>query len=401
MSENDKGATPERIEIDYLTRFKELIQSLPQEETLNLLPYYVRRASSYTDIFPHGMKVKKFRATEGTPEKPGEPRILGHLDYLERLCTGKDTDKAYSDKDFRKRKLAEVTYFRLKGYAVTLTNTLKEIRQKDPSFHKKDISFETVCRVYDCDAQLRELLLRVLQRIEIHLRASMSNFHAQQYGPYGYLDMSIYDYQRPEIYNHSAFLKGIAKAVEKNKGNYPFVKHYLKKYDGIMPIWVLSELMSFGDLVHFYKNWTETARTAFLSNVLYKDHPGKPDSATHPEDYKRFTTWLDSSFTSWLDACRILRNVCAHCGQLYGRRFSWTPKIPREIPKPAGSSLPLWASVLAAEFLYPDEAEWKASVTLRLKTILHSVSEADYPTLRIGLGFPENWDEQLEIWWNM
>ena len=364
-----------------ITKFKELIERLPQNSVCGLLTYSLPQVSSYADILPR--RTKEFADMEG------------QLKGLKRLCKAPDTDKRYSDRDFRERKLAEITYFRLKGYAVTL----KKVR-------KNNISFESVCRVYDCDTQLRELLLRVLQRIEIYFRAQLSNFHANpalhrpydlgeldsyqpyayldSYRPYAYLDMKTYDYR----HNHSEFLRHLAETVEQNSAN-PFVEHYLKNHSGIMPLWVVSELMSFGDLVYFYKNWSETPRTTFLSEVLYKNHPGKLDSATHGE-----------RFVSWLDACRKLRNVCSHCGQLYGRFFPWTPNLPPKIPKPAGSSLPLWASILAAEFLYPDETEWKAYVTPRLKMILYS-AKADYYLLRRGLGFPPDWDSQLNIWWNM
>lgn len=351
-----------------INKFLRLIQRLPQEK------YYLPQVRSYVDILPR--RTREFADIEG------------QLDGLERLCALPDADKRYSDEDFRRRKLAEITYFRLKGYAVTLKKT-----------RQNDISFETVCRVYDCDAQLRELLLRVLQRIEIRFRAQLSNFHANpalhqpdgfldyqdSYRPYAYLDKNIYDSR----HDHSEFLERLSETVEQNSKN-PFVEHYLKNYSGIMPLWVGSELMSFGDLVHFYKSWTETDRTAFLSDVIYQGQWGKLDSATHRE-----------RFVSWLDACRKLRNVCAHCGQLYGRFFPWTPKLPREIPKPSGASLPVWASVLAAEFLYPDETEWKTSVVKDLRTILNSVPQADLWVLRDGLGFPKKWEEELDIWWSL
>lgn len=223
----------------------------------------------------------------------------------------------------------------------------------------------------------------------------MSYFYADsmKYTPYGYLDKNHYDYPslaKRQGHNHHDFLEHLIDNVRKNKDK-PFVEHYLSRYDGIMPLWTVTELITFGDLVRFYEDWKEDDRMNFLVN-FYGNNRKKRKSA---QSVSKGT----SRFISWLECCRKLRNVCAHCGQLYDRNFPWNPRLPQEFRR-SGEKVTkkLWVAVLAVQFLYPDGREWDTYIMPRMRDILSLPTEAETALLLDGLGFPKNWQDWLNIW---
>lgn len=355
----------EKLLEESLAVFEENVKRLPQER---LDGDATPEARSYVDILPH--KTRKF----ATYSK--------QMECLSKVCD-------ISDAEFCRRKLQEIPYFRLKGYSLALREKLAQ--KNNVPIEETVVPFETVCRVYECDEQFRSLLLYALQKIEVFLRSQMSYFHAMKYTPYGYLDKNHYDYPSSEDsgvkkqrHNHHDFLEHLAEAVKSNKDK-PFVQHYLIHYDGIMPLWAVSELMTFGDLARFYEDWKEADRVDFLGN-LYSGSRTKRKIA-------------EPRFISWLECCRKLRNVCAHCGQLYDRNFPWNPRLPREFRqnrKPVTRKL--WTAVLAVQFLYPDEREWTNWVTPYIQSVLDIPAKSEAALLRDGLGFPNNWKDWLNIW---
>ena len=88
-------------------------------------------------------------------------------------------------------------------------------------------------------------------------------------------------------------------AISNNK-KAPFVRHYIEKHDRNFPLWVISELFTFGMLSRFYSDLKTADKKAFAG-----------------VDHKHMV--------SWLKCCTDLRNICAHYGRLYCRVF---PALP-------------------------------------------------------------------------
>ena len=349
-----------------LSVFKNKINRLPQERPDGVTP--ADAVVSYVDILSDIGKIRAFAD------------YRTQIDCLDKFCD-------VSDEFFCRQKLQEVTYFRLKGYILALREIVS--KKYHIRLEKTRVSFDTVCRFYECDEQLRVLLLYALQKIEVFLRAKMSYFYAMKYKPYGYLEKQNYVYRYSSAskgHNHHEFLDKLVKSVESNTDK-PFVQHYLLNHGGVMPLWAVSELMTFGDLVHFYRNWKPNDRKDFLGDV----YPGKENKNKREAAVDRFI--------SWLECCRKLRNVCAHDGQLYGKDFPWNSSFPEEFDqKHFPSTEKLWAAFLAIQFLYPDKREWENWIVPRLQSILDIPAKSETNLLLRGLGFPANWKDGLNIW---
>ena len=125
--------------------------------------------------------------------------------------------------------LSHVNYYRLSGYSLTL-------REND-QFHSS-VTLEQIMQVYNFDAELRVALLYLLEYIEIAFRTHVGYFHAEKYGPVGYMDKSSFVNESYYI----QFTQEIFKLIQKNGKNEIFIKHHIEKYKGQFPIWVIVDL---------------------------------------------------------------------------------------------------------------------------------------------------------------
>ncbi len=111
----------------------------------------------------------------------------------------------------------------------------------------KSCLFDKVYRIYEFDRKLRNLLLTALEVIEISLRARLAHFHSEKYGPQGYLNASNFN----KKHQSAVFTDKVNIAISNNK-KAPFVRHYIEKHDRNFPLWVISELFTFGMLSRFF-----------------------------------------------------------------------------------------------------------------------------------------------------
>jgi abortive infection bacteriophage resistance protein len=77
-------------------------------------------------------------------------------------------------------KLGNVGYYRLSGYWYPFRTSDNKI--------VTGTTFEKIWNRYTFDRELRLLVLDGIERIEMMLRASLVQFHAQEYGPFGYVN---------------------------------------------------------------------------------------------------------------------------------------------------------------------------------------------------------------------
>lgn len=124
-------------------------------------------------------------------------------------------------------------------------------------------SFHQVYRIYEFDRKLRAILFSAVEEVEIYLRSRFAYFHAHKYGATGYLDALNFS----EKHNHEKFKTNIDREIDSNR-QVLFVKHHLENYGGTFPIWVISELFTFGMLSYFY-NDLKTQDQKQLANELY------------------------------------------------------------------------------------------------------------------------------------
>lgn len=153
-----------------------------------------------------------------------------------------------------------------------------------------------------------------------------------------------------------------------------FVKHHIDKYHidkygGAFPIWVITELFTFGMLSHFYADLKTPDKKA-LARQLYGTIPQNIDS------YLRCVT--------------DMRNIVAHYGRLYYRIF---PAIPANIAVPETAKRKLWGAIQAVRLLYPNRQKWNEKIIPTMQKVFgfyaNSIDLAH-------IAFPNDWAELIK-----
>lgn len=261
-----------------------------------------------------------------------------------------------SDEVFCKEKLEAINYYRLTAYFLPF--------KADGENYREGTSFHRVYRIYEFDRKLRAILFSAVEEVEIYLRSRFAYFHAHQYGATGYLNPMNFSNK----HNDEKFKMNIDREIASNK-QVLFVKHHLENYDGVFPIWVISELFTFGMLSYFY-NDLKTPDQKRLANELYKTTP--------------------KNVISWLRCCTDLRNICAHYGRLYYRIF---PAIPAGVNISEAAKRRLWGAMMALRALYPQSQKWNSEVLTSLEDLFYEYN-GDIDLYH--LAFPRDWNNQLK-----
>lgn len=263
-----------------------------------------------------------------------------------------------SDPVFCKQVLQQVNYYRFSAYFLPFKNA--------DGAYRDGTSFHRVFRIYEFDRKMRKTLFSAIEQVELYLRTQLAYFHAHKYGALGYMDSANYGTR----HNHERFLKLFQDEV-KHSENVLFVKHHVENYGGNFPIWVATELFSFGMLSYFYSDMV-TADKKIIARDLYETTFGNLDS--------------------WLRCCTDLRNICAHYGRLYYRIFSAIPATPNGFPMKLNRRL--FDNIVMLKFLYPDRDRWNNEV---LTSISALIGEYRGDIALNHIGFPDTWERLLTV----
>lgn len=190
--------------------------------------------------------------------------------------------------------LANISYYRLSAYWIPFKQ--RDQAGKIIDSFKENYTFENVIEFYEFDRKLRLLALDAIERIEISMRASLTNYLSNQYGFFAHESATNFH----DKFSHSEWLTQIKKDVVHSKET--FIQHYNDKYKNFpaIPMWMVTEIMSFGSLSIFYKGLKNEDKRAIAAH--YKLHP--------------------KSLTHWLHFLTYIRNVCAHHSRLWNRELS-------------------------------------------------------------------------------
>ena len=275
--------------------------------------------------------------------------------YQEQLEILQNRNVVIDDPKMCEVVLERVGYYRLTAYMLPF-------KQIDGSY-SCGTRLDTIYRIYEFDRKLRGVLISALEEVEVFLRSKFSYYHAHKYGPEGYMDPANYS----QDHKSEKFQEALEREIASNRQS-AFVKHHNEHYDGHFPIWVITELFTFGMLSRFYSDM-QTSDKKKLAKEIYGTIP--------------------KNVTSWLRCCTDLRNICAHYGRLYYRIF---PAVPANVTVDAKQISKLWGAVLALRELYPHQDKWNGEILTRLSALFEEY-QADISLVHIG--FPDDWENQI------
>lgn len=261
-----------------------------------------------------------------------------------------------NDEEYAKLILSNVNYYRFTAYLLTY-------RKEDDSYIE-GTTFETISGIYGFDREFRNLLTGILGNIEISFRTYIAYTLALKYGTIGYLDRN--NFMNSNF--HNGFLLNLEKE-KTNNSNKLFIKHHYDKYEGKLPIWVATEIMTFGMLSKLYSNMLPVDKT-YIKNNLCRVNP----------------TLVDT----WLQSLTHIRNQCAHYGRLYNEIFPIV-KIKKEYREHNLDNKKIFAYIVTMKHLISDPMVWD-KFFINLQFLINEYRS--YIKLEL-IGFPENWIEIL------
>ena len=303
--------------------------------------------------------------------KPYSKKILSVAQQVQSYI---DAGMAVVSPDEAESALLEIGYYRLRGYCYQFyDNSTKK--------YQSGIGFSDVLKLYRFDVELSHLLFTFLQKIEISLRSRLSDALLIAYQDALVLsDPSIF-VDKESYWKNSASI-----ASEIARSNDVFIKHNFIQHDGFIPLWAAVEVMSFGTLSKTIKNLKTGSGSAY--DILSKHY-------TYQTQRGKIVSPSKNLFSSWVYACSILRNICAHNSRIYNRTINTRPEIlliDRTSPAPRFNGL--YQIVLAMKYLRPSNQSW--SDFCSALQMLFSKYQGYYDLSHIN--FPPDWSNHMSIW---
>ena len=196
--------------------------------------------------------------------------------------------------------LSNLNFYRFEGYCLRYYD--KNARRR------KFISGTSFMRIqsdYYADKKIRLETFEIIQDFEISLRAQFVNILGLKYGAFPY---KAEYYHTDENGWEALYENHLLSAVNKSNENY--VKKFAAKYPNELPsIWIMIELLSFGELSQIYRRYLKNEERIAI--------------ATH-------YAVNDSVLESWLHCITLLRNKCAHHSKLIDTSSPTRAAFPKE-----------------------------------------------------------------------
>ncbi|MGF1533795.1 MAG: Abi family protein [Bernardetiaceae bacterium] len=260
--------------------------------------------------------------------------------------------------------------------------------QRIQYYFSKTPNATTSCliNIYEFDAELKTTLFRYLSKIEISLRAALTNYVCQDHGAYWISDESFFfgGYVSKNI----GSIKSNVESEKKKK--HSFISKHYEKYDNFPPVWKVVEVLSFSLLSKIYSS-LDTQKVVSKRKIT-TDVYGIPvlgDRKKSPEDI----------LSSWLHAISNLRNICYHYEPLWGRNLNVLPYLPKPDGKlsndlwtPSGTSKKAYVVLCSIRYLM-NNIDSKNTLSMELVSLSdrYGLKEQD---LHKYLDFEKRWHHQ-------
>ena len=183
--------------------------------------------------------------------------------------------------------------------------------------------FDWLYSLFRFDRELRQITFSYLIQAEAALKtATVYAFCDKNRGISDYLDETSFcepkDILVPKAFKKSKValhkgnlqrLMGVLKGkLDPGKPHRPFTEHYLQAY-GEVPLWVLSNDLTFGNMSHFYQLMKRSEQNAVCKHLSETTFRGAKDKRVTPHDVLRA-----------YDVLVHFRNLCANDERIYCAR---------------------------------------------------------------------------------
>ena len=194
--------------------------------------------------------------------------------------------------------LSDIGYFRLGFYCFPFETTYPNRKNRTHQY-KQGTKFSDIVSLYYFDMDLRNILSKYLNRIEINFRTNII-----YRGSNHYIDCNTW-FASPVAMNRKFIDKFDNELYTDNFKKNPIIRNHHKKYinDKYAPAWKTLEFFTFGTMFKLFQNLNETSLKQEISlqyNVRNVD-----------------------TFENYFRAIVELRNLCAHSSVLFDHKLAY------------------------------------------------------------------------------
>lgn len=317
-----------------------------------------------------------------------------HLNYNEQVELLRSRGLAIEHAPDAVRALKRIGYYRLSAYTYVFRKpgapTAAGQRPARIDTFVDGATLEQAVELSDFDDKLRGVLLTGLQQVELGLRVQVA-YQLGKTNAHGHLSVEHLDAARCAEIATDGF-DGAQTRYEDWRARYEklrsesktedFVKHFLLKYDGDVPIWAATEFMTFGCLTALYGLLSSRDAGVIATTLGIKNR---------------------DIVYGWLKALNVLRNHCAHNARIWNRATVYPPRVPaasltdarlHHLATVDNNRLYFLAAITAHILICLDSGtNWPR----QLATVMGKFPGSHGMTPTNMMGFPEGWKD-LDLW---
>lgn len=303
--------------------------------------------------------------------------------------------------------LERIGYYRISGYWYPFRErvTNDDGNRVVLSTFRPGTTLEHVCAIYGFDRELRAALFDALEAVEVAIRfqvghtlgrrhifahreptaldpgfaaaANASHSRGPRAGSSSKARRVLRLTRRPPETRHQEWLRRFDE--QERRSQEAFATHFRSKYGPHLPVWVATEVMTFGTLAQLYDGAAQHDRERIAASLDIIGPDGKGDA---------------SLLSNWLNHIRYIRNLCAHHSRTWNRSFDVELASAAHIPDlhhlTSKSQRRLYGTISVLAFLLaravPDST-WRT----RIRDLIEGRS-TDLGLDLDAMGFPADWD---------
>ena len=252
--------------------------------------------------------------------------------------------------------------------------------------YKAGAAFNEIFALYEFDRELRFIFLKRLLKIENQIKSVIAYKFSEKYGHDNYLKLdnfASHNNDNKKLHNIMSVISTFQRSISDQSGRHNAVTHYVTEY-GYVPLWVLVNVLTFGNISKFYGVLKLQERQAVAREFGLQENV----------------------FKSYLKLMSIFRNICAHDERLYNTKMDNLEivsgpihrrlTIPLINGKPIYGKNDLFALLICLKEFLPNRTRGEFAETIkqidkeidRLQSSIHTVSIND---ILVMMGFPANW----------
>ena len=287
-----------------------------------------------------------------------------------------------NDNNYAADVLFRENYFFLNGYRHIF---MKSATNKT---YIEGTTFEELYSLFLFDRVFRNILFKNILNVENNIKSIMSYYLSLHYGYHekDYLDYHNFTANPEKSRQVSDIIKKMKRQIKSNASSHSATMHYVNSY-GYIPLWVLVKVLSFGIIGELY-------------SILKKE-----DQINIADVYD-----LDSdTLSNYLVLLSHYRNLCAHEDIVFENKtqraiadtkYHRLLKIPITNDEYIYGKNDAFALIIIMKQVLKNEEFKNMALEIKhaFKNLELNISSIPITKVYDRMGFPENWDEIIEIY---